>query len=160
MQSSFLARWLHRAGLYVAIPLLVGIVSIDVLLRHVFSAPLLWGNEVSSLILLVAFFGSLPLCTEQRAHIRMALLHRHLGGGAKRIADSISAVSGLLFSAFLGYQSFFSAYEAYEFGDGAEFINFPYWPLLGFMGICMATMSLFFLGELWRAIRPPLQETA
>lgn len=42
-----LAAILHRGGVYGALPLLIGVVFADVVLRFVFSTPLMWGNEVS-----------------------------------------------------------------------------------------------------------------
>lgn len=150
-----LARALHQIGIWIAIPGLVGVISVDVVLRHVFSAPLLWGNEVSSLILLIVFFASLPLCTAQRAHVRMELLHKAFGQGFRRTADFLAGATGLTVSAFLAYQSVLSAIAAFEFGDGAEFIWIPYWPLLIFMGLCTLSMCASFTLEMWRSVFAP-----
>lgn len=152
------AGLLHLVGIWVAIPLLVGIVTLDVALRHVFNAPLLWGNEVSSLILLVVFFACLPLCTARRAHVRMGLLYDHLPSWMKGIANILSGLAGMLLTGTLAYQSFLSAHEALTFGDGAEFFDFPYWPILGFMGVCSAAMVFFFCAEIWRAFETDNQE--
>lgn len=147
-----LAGFLHVIGIWVATPLLVGVVSLDVLLRHIFNAPLIWGNEVSSLILLVVFFACLPLCTVRRGHVRMGLLYERLPPSTQRIADVLAGLAGMLIAGTLAYQSFLGAHEAYAFGDGAEFIKFPYWPVLGFMGLCSAAMLFFFFAEIWRAV--------
>lgn len=146
------ARLLHNAGIWVATPLLVGVVSLDVLLRHVFNAPLLWGNEVSSLILLIVFFACLPLCTVRRGHVRMGLLYDRFPKHIQRVADVLAGLAGILLTGALAYQSILSGHEAFAFGDGAEFVNFPYWPILGFMGICSAAMFFFFCAEIWRAV--------
>ncbi len=151
--ASRLAVLLHWIGVFGALPLLIGVVFIDVLLRFVFASPLMWGNEVSSLILLVVFFASLPHCTQMHGHVRMELLYRCLGRGGKRVADFVSNAAGFVFAAFLAYQSFFSGLEAWDFEDGAEFIDIPYWPFLGVMSACGLFMALIFAQRSLAALR-------
>lgn len=148
-----LATALHWVGVYGALPLLIGVVFADVLLRFVFASPLMWGNEVSSLILLVVFFASLPHCTYVHGHVRMELLYRRLGPGCRRAADFVSNGAGLVFAAFLAYQSFVSGFEAWDFGDGAEFIDLPYWPFLAVMSACGLFMALIFARRCCAALR-------
>lgn len=148
-----LSTWLHWLGVYGALPTLIGVVFVDVLLRFVFSQPLMWGNEVSSLVLLVVFFASLPHCTYVHGHVRMELLYRRLGRGGRRAADAVSNAAGLIFAAFLTYQSLISGIEAWGFGDGAEFIDLPYWPFLAVMSACGLFMGLIFAGRAWAALR-------
>lgn len=146
---------LHWVGIFAAIPILVGVVSADVVLRYGFNAPLLWGNEVSSLILMIVFLASLPLCTKHNAHVRMELVYDRFGRRGRRVADTISGLCGLIFSAFLAYQAVLSAIEAYGFGDGAEFAAIPYWPLLGFMATCALILCGLFLQQMWAAAFRP-----
>lgn len=146
---------LHWIGIFAAIPILVAVVSVDVVLRYGFSAPLLWGNEVSSLVLMIVFLASLPLCTKHNAHVRMELIYDRFGSLGRRIADTISGLCGLTFSAFLAYQAVVSAFEAHDFGDGAEFAAIPYWPLLGFMAACALILCGLFLQQMWAAAFRP-----
>ena len=75
-----LSNLLHGAGSLVGIPLLITLVSVDVVLRYVFNAPLLWGNEIGALLLLLVFFASLPHCTNHGGHIRMELFYEPKSG--------------------------------------------------------------------------------
>ena len=151
-EASRMTLLLHWGGVYIALPLLIGVVFADVVLRFVFAKPLMWGNEVRSLALLVVFFASLPYCTNTNGHVRMELIYNRLGRGGRRIADGVANGSGLVFAVFLTYQSFASAWEAWDFGDGAEFIAIPYWPFLVVMGACGLFMALIFAGRTARAV--------
>ena len=150
-----LSEALHWIGIFAAIPILVGVVSADVVLRYGFNAPLLWGNEVSSLILMIVFLASVPLCTKHNAHVRMEFIYDRFGRLGRRVADTITGLCGLIFSAFLAYQSVLSAFEAHDFGDGAEFAAIPYWPLLGFMAACALILCGLFIQQIWTAAYRP-----
>jgi TRAP-type C4-dicarboxylate transport system permease small subunit len=69
-----LSRGLDWAGVYISIPLLIVILCIDVSLRYIFNSPLIWGSEVSALVLSIVFFASLPQVTGIQGHIRMDML--------------------------------------------------------------------------------------
>ncbi len=148
--ASFPGRLLHWAGIFAGIPALVVLVGFDVLLRYGFNAPLLWGNEVSALLLLVVFFASLPHCSAENGHIRMELVYERLGRRARHGADALSALCGLIFSALLAYQAFVSSAEMARYGEGAEMIDLSYWPFAVFMGGCGTILSLRFAARLVR----------
>ena len=138
------ARVLHWAGILAGIPALVVLVCVDVLLRYGFNAPLVWGNDVSTLLLLVVFFASLPQCSAEGGHIRMELLYNRLGRRGRHAADALSVLCGLIFAAVLTYQAFTSSAEMFRYGEGAEMIDIPYWPFALFMGLCGGILSLRF----------------
>jgi TRAP-type C4-dicarboxylate transport system permease small subunit len=140
-----MSNLLHGAGSLVGIPLLIVIVSIDVLLRYGFNAPLLWGGEISALLLLLVFFASLPHCTNHGGHIRMELFYERMGPRRRSLADLLSALCGLIFSAFLSYQAFHSTLEAVTYEERAEMIDVPYWPFTLFMCLGGLFLSLLFV---------------
>ncbi len=131
-----LARGFHWAGVYVSIPALILILGIDVSLRYVFNSPLIWGSEVSALILLIVFFASLPQVTGIQGHIRMDMLYRLMSPRVKAITDAVTGLCGAIFAVLLAYQSFKSTLEMYRWKEGAEMIAIPYWPFVMFAGIC------------------------
>ncbi len=143
---------LHDFGTLVVMPVLVILVTADVVLRYVLNAPLLWGAEVSALMLLVVFFASLPECTAAGGHIRMDLIRNRLGRNGQRLADVLTGLAGLGVSAFLTYQAFASTAEMLEYGERAEMIDLPYWPFTAFMGICAAAMALRFVADVAAAV--------
>jgi len=142
---NWLSRIIHSAGVYISIPILVVILGIDVSLRYIFNSPLIWGSEVSALILSLVFFASLPHVTGNQGHIRMDMLYRLMGAGAKRVTDAVAGLCGFIFALLLTYQSFKSTVEMYHWNEGAEMIDIPYWPFVLFAGICGVILAAQFL---------------
>lgn len=139
-----LSRGLHWVGVYIGIPVLIVILSIDVSLRYIFNSPLIWGSEVSALILSIVFFASLPQITGAGGHIRMDMLYRLMGPRMKGITDAATGLCGAIFAMLLVWQSFKSAIEMYRWGEGAEMIDIPYWPFAMFAGMCGLILTVQF----------------
>lgn len=154
-----LARAFHAVGVLLCMPALVALVSVDVVLRYVFNAPLAWGNEIGALLLLLVFLASLPWCTHAGQHIRMELVYRRLGRGGRRLADILSGLTGGAVSAMLAWRAAQAAIEMFRYGEGAEFVRLPYWPFAVFMALVGAILVLEFarrtvLAALGRAPSP------
>ena len=143
-----LSRILHCAGIFVCLPALIVILAIDVSLRYIFNSPLLWGGEVSALILSLVFFASLPQVTESGSHIRMDMLYRLMPPKVKALADGLAGFCGSLFALMLTYQSFKTCAEMYRWQEGAEMIDIPYWPFVLFAGVCGLVLSLQFITQM------------
>jgi|APSaa5957512622_1039677.scaffolds.fasta_scaffold27813_1 TRAP-type C4-dicarboxylate transport system permease small subunit len=144
---------MHAAGTLAGIPALIILVSIDVLLRYGFNTPLLWGNEVSALLLMIVFFASVPRCTNENGHIRMELFYQRMGARGKNLADLLSALSGLIVTIFLSVGAFGSSAEMFAYGEGAEMIDIPYWPFAVFMGLCGIFLCARFAHQMWQSLR-------
>lgn len=156
-----LSALLHGIGIYASIPVLTLIIFCDVFLRYVFNRPLRWGDELSSLLLLVVLVGSLNLCTQQRGHVRMDSLYRRFGPRLQRGVDAVTNLCGMVLAVLMTYQSVATALENYRWNQGAEMINVPYWPLSLFMAGCGLLLVLRFLFELLgiSSVSTPTQET-
>ena len=153
--GAWLAKIMHWTGMFFGMPALMVLVGSDVLLRYVFKAPLPWGNEVGSLLLLIVFLASLPHTTRTGGHIRMDLFYGRLTGNARRGADALTGVCGLVFAGFLGYQAFATASRMYRLGDGAYLIDLPFWPFAVFMGLCGTFLAIQFAIQIVNAFRLP-----
>lgn len=149
--TSKLARAMHATGAYFTLPVLILLLTIDVSLRYIFSAPLLWGSEVSALILSLVFFAGLPQVTATNSHIRMDMLYRLMGTRAKIVADIVAGLCGTLFAILLTYQSLSSCFEMYRWQEGAEMVELPYWPFVLFAGICGLLLTLQFISQIFLA---------
>lgn len=148
-----LSSVLHGVGTLAVIPALIVMVAIDVLLRYGFNAPLLWGNEVGALLLLVVFFAGLPHCTDLGGHIRMELFYERMGPRGKHLADLLSALAGLVVTTLLCVGAFGSSADMLEYGEGAEMIDIPYWPFAAFMLLCGVFLCTRFTQQAWRSLR-------
>jgi len=153
-----ISRVWYGFGVYLFIPVLVLLISLDVVLRYGFNAPLRWGNEVSALLLLLVSISTLPHCTVRGGHIVMDLLYKKFGPGWKKMTAVLSASSGLLFSLLLVYRTFDSFLDMYAWKEGAEMIDIPFWPFM--LGVCLcgglltAHFALRLLEELLGVVCP------
>jgi TRAP-type C4-dicarboxylate transport system permease small subunit len=153
-----LSRGLHWAGVYISIPVLIVILSIDVSLRYIFNSPLIWGSEVSALMLSIIFFASLPQVTGMQGHIRMDMLYRLMSPKIKNLTDVVTGLCGAIFALLLAYQSFKSTVEMYRWKEGAEMIDIPYWPFVLFAGICgLILTAQFFIQMMKPFLKPSLE---
>lgn len=140
-----ISRLAHVLGAYVALPVLTGMIGFDVFLRYILRAPLPWGNEVGSLLLLVAFLASLPYCTHIGEHVRMDLFYARYSAQGRRRADTVSAMCGVVLAAVLAYGSFAEVGRMYRLGSGAYLIDLPYWPFAALMGFSASVLCIQFL---------------
>ena len=147
-----LSRWAHGLGAYVALPALIGLIGVDVFLRYVLRAPLPWGNEVGSLLLLVALLASLPYCTHSGGHVRMDLFYARYDARARRRADAVSALCGLVLAGVLAYASFAEVGRMVRLGSGAYLIDLPYWPFAALLGLSASILCLQFLVVIGRGL--------
>lgn len=153
--GAWLANILHWSGMFFGMPALMVLVGVDVALRKIFSAPLPWGNEVGSLLLLIVFLASLPHTTRTGGHIRMDLFYGRMTGATRRGADALTGVCGLVFAGVLGYQAFATGLRMRRLGDGADLIDIPFWPFAMFMGLCGTFLAIQFAIQIVNAVRPP-----
>ena len=53
------------------------------------------------------------------------------------MTDAVGALCGAVFMGVVGYWQFRELPGMMTRGEGAEFINVPYWPISLFVGLCM-----------------------
>ncbi len=124
-----LSKALHWVGYAVLIPLIIVIVTADVFLRYVYSAPLHWGTEVTGLVLLLMFLFVVPYVTATDRHIKIDVVFGRLGIAGQRIVRSITALSGMLVSALLAWRSFHDIADQIRFEEVMPISGLPLWPL-------------------------------
>lgn len=133
---------LFRFGLYVTMPALVVLVSLDVTLRYVFNAPLQWARDVNGILLLITIFSALPHAWDRAYHIRMEVFYSRFSRGRKRIADILSSVSGVVFFGFMAVQAARFVPFMIQTGETGEDLDFPLWPFMGILAFCAAVVAL------------------
>lgn len=71
---SFASRGLFILSAYICLPLILVVIGIDVTLRYVFNAPLIWAQEASTLALFMAIILAIPESWRRNVHIRADFL--------------------------------------------------------------------------------------
>ncbi|MGX1309272.1 TRAP-type C4-dicarboxylate transport system permease small subunit [Amorphus suaedae] len=91
-----LATLLHGIGAYLLLPALVCLVTLDVVLRYVFNAPLIGGLEGAQYLLLLFFVCGMLESFRTGAHIRADILAGVLPPAAKRAVALVMCASLVL----------------------------------------------------------------
>ena len=127
---------LFRVGIYVTMPALVVLVTVDVALRYGFSAPLEWGRDVNGLLLLMTIFSTLPHAWDRAYHIRMEVFYSRLSGRAKRWADVLASVAGIVVFGMMAVQAALFVPFMIATGETGEDLRLPIWPFMAFLSVC------------------------
>jgi len=139
------ARLLYNFGVYGVLPALFLLVTLDVVLRYAFNAPLQWGRDANGLLLLMTLFSALPHAWDKGYHIRMEIIYGRLSSRWRSIADVFSAIAGFFFFVLLSIQAIlFSRYMVVTEETGED-LNMPLWPFmlfLAFSGIIFSARLL------------------
>ena len=145
--SARASRALYWLGVYGGLPTLVLLVTLDVVLRYVFNAPLRWSRDANGLLLLISVFSALPHAWDQGYHIRMEVFYSRFAGRSRSIADLLSSLAGITVFGLLAFQSAeFVPYMA-STAETGEDLMIPLWPFMGFMGLCGLVFALRMLSN-------------
>jgi TRAP-type C4-dicarboxylate transport system permease small subunit len=127
---------LFKFGIFAMLPGLVALVTLDVVLRYVFDAPLQWARDVSGLLLLMGICSALPHAWDRSYHIRMEVAYDRFPEKWKRLVDVLSSVSGIIFFGLMAVQA--AAYVPFmaATGETGEDLLWPLWPYMAFMAFC------------------------
>ena len=132
-----LPSMLRDIAAFVFLPLIVLVIAVDVVGRYFFSHPFQWSQEIASLALLLLFVAAIPFTTASNGHVRTESLYETYPPRLRALTDAVGALCGAVFMAVVGYWQFRELPGMKARGEGAEFIDVPYWPIALFVGVCM-----------------------
>jgi TRAP-type C4-dicarboxylate transport system permease small subunit len=131
---------MFRFGIHVTMPALVVLVTLDVLLRYVFNAPLQWARDVNGLLLLVTILCALPHAWDRAYHIRMEVFYSRFSAARRRMADVLSSVSGVVFFGFMAVQAARFVPFMIQTAETGEDLDFVLWPFMAVVSFCALVM--------------------
>ncbi len=135
------SRWLYNLGVYGALPALFILVTLEVVLRYVFNAPLQWSRDANGLLLLITLFSTLPYAWDHSYHIRMEIIYERLSLGWRGLADVLSALAGFVFFFLLTMQALLFARYMFLTNETGEDLDAPLWPFMLFVALCGIVFS-------------------
>ena len=138
--SERLSYELFRLGLYVTMPALVVLVTLDVGLRYLFDAPLQWGRDANSLLLLMTVFSALPHAWDRAYHIRMEVFYVRLSRERRRAVDVLASVAGIVVFGLMAVQGARFVPFMIRVGETGEDLELPLWPFMAFLSACALVM--------------------
>ena len=132
-----LPKLLRDIAAFVILPLIVIVIAIDVVGRYFFSHPFQWSQEVATLALLLLFVAAIPFTTASNGLVRTETLYEKYSARARALTDAVGSVCGAVFMGVIAYWQFRELPGMVARGEGAEFIDIPYWPISLFLALCM-----------------------
>ncbi len=145
--SESVSQKLFWLGIYVTMPMLVVLVTLDVALRYVFNAPLQWGRDANGLLLLITLFCALPHAWDRAYHIRMEVFYVRLSATRRRVIDVLASVTGVVVFGLMAVQA--ARFVPFMMGTGetGEDLDLPLWPFMGILSFCAFVMTLRVFGN-------------
>lgn len=140
-----LSSFLNKIGAYVVLPLMTMMMTADVMLRYVFNAPLSWGLEASTSLLLILFVLGMVEAFRNGAHIRMDLLYRTLPAGARRAVTLGYGALAIAVFAALSYKSGEEAAFQRGINQVTQYLHIPEWLFSALVSGVTALIVAFFI---------------
>jgi TRAP-type C4-dicarboxylate transport system permease small subunit len=134
----------HDIGTIVFIPIMIAIVSLNVVLRYFFNAPLSWGEEMNGMLLFLVLFLSMTYAWDQKKHIRMEIVYVLFKGVWRSLADLIAGICGIIFFSMLAVQCFRDMPYMIKTSESSDVLMVPLWPFRALM----ALISIIFVIKL------------
>lgn len=114
-----LVKGFNKVLVFIASAMMAGlmiIVCIDLALRYFFNSPLLWGTEVTEILLLYITFLGMAWVFREDGHVVIDVFTNKASGRKKKILDGISYFLVGIVSAVLIYYGFYTTYDHYSRG--------------------------------------------
>lgn len=107
------------------------LISLDVLMRYFLDRPLLFVDEVASLLQVLVIFGGLAYTFLVGGHVRVDLVTAHVPAAARARLRMVSLALGLAFVLVVAWVTTQSALTAYRYGRVSAVMLYPLWiPML------------------------------
>ena len=141
---------MHRTVAYLLLPLIVVVVSAEVVARYLLRSPLPWSEDVVTTALLLTFMLAIPYCAAHGIHVRVETVYERFGPAFRRFTDRLSALCGVIFLGALAFGATREALGMHRRGDVSEFAGIPQWPLAALVAVVAGACSLYFVGLIAR----------
>jgi len=138
--SARLSSVLFALSIYVTMPGLIVLVTLDVILRYIFNAPLQWGRDANGLLLMMTIFFALPHAWDRAYHIRMEVFYLRFSETRRRAVDVVSSVAGIIVFGLMAIQGARFVPFMIRTGETGEDLDLPLWPFMGILSMCAFVM--------------------
>lgn len=135
------------------------LISLDVLLRYFLDKPVLFVDEMASILQVLIIFGGLAYTFRVGGHVRVDLVSAHLPPAVRAWLRLVTLLLGLAFVLVVAWVTAQSALTAYRYGRVSAVMLYPLWvPMLlipaGLL-LMAAAMGTALLRQLRATLGPP-----
>lgn len=145
-----LSEWAGRA-VSLLIPLIVFVMSYEVIARYGFNAPTKWSYEVSYFLAGTASIIGGAYALRHRAHVNVDIVYARFPSRGRAILDVVSSVLFFAFAGILVWKGWGFALKSLQFFERSDSLWAP--PLYPFKIALFIGASLFFLQGLSKFVR-------
>lgn len=137
--------------------LVLALIFVSVVMRYIFSTPIVGVNEIVQLASVGIVMLALPWCTAEGAHVGVDVLDQKIGRWGRFLGDVQARAIAALILSVLVWRASLKAMDAREFGDATNMLQMPIWPFYAMIAIGMALCVLVLIAQLIQILREGAQ---
>jgi C4-dicarboxylate transporter DctQ subunit len=129
------------------------IVCVDLTLRYFFNSPLLWGTEVTEILLLYITFLGMAWVFREDGHVVIDVFTSQVAGKKKKILNGVSYFLVGIVAAVLVYYGFYTVYDHFRRGVfNPTVIETPIWLIIIVIPVGSVPLFLEVLIKVWKLL--------
>jgi len=130
------------------------IVCVDLTLRYFFNSPLLWGTEVTEILLLYITFLGMAWVFREDGHVVIDVFTSQIAGKKKKILNGVSYFLVGIVAAVLVYYGFYTVYDHFRRGVfNPTVIETPIWLIIVVIPVGSVPLFLEVLIKVWKLLK-------
>ena len=133
--------------------LVLALIFVSVVMRYIFSTPIVGVNEIVQLASVGIVMLALPWCTAEGAHVGVDVLDQKIGRWGRFLGDVQARAIAALILSVLVWRASLKAMDAREFGDATNMLQMPIWPFYAMIAAGMALSVLVLAAQLIQILR-------
>lgn len=138
---SLISRWLHYISAF-CIAAMMFLITVDIILRFLFSSPVQGSYEIIELMMAVLVFFAFSQTQRNKGHVKVTLFVDKLPTKAKYICDSAVLFLSAVMAGLVAYASFLQASATTA---KTSVLYLPTYPVMYLMGVAAAVFTIVLL---------------
>jgi TRAP-type C4-dicarboxylate transport system permease small subunit len=142
----------------IALVLMMLLTVADVLMRTLFSLPILDSPQFTQYLMVCVVFFGLAWCAAKGRHIKVDLIVSHFPSKTQEIFDSITYLLGLGICVIMTWRSLLETFVAYRYNAATTVLEIPAYPFHIILTFGIAVLCLVMLTQLVQHIYKAVKE--
>jgi TRAP-type C4-dicarboxylate transport system permease small subunit len=151
-----IVKGFNKVFVFIASLMMAGlmiIVCVDLTLRYFFNSPLLWGTEVTEILLLYITFLGMAWVFREDGHVVIDVFTSQIAGKKKKILNGVSYFLVGIVAAVLVYYGFYTVYDHFRRGVfNPTVIETPIWLIIIVIPVGSVPLFLEVLIKVWKLL--------
>ncbi len=118
------------------------LITLEVVMRYIFSAPTRWTDEISTIFVLTAAFTAISYGLREKSHVHMEFIVEKLPVLTQTFLETVSYLIVFIFTAGYSYIALDMTLESLRLIEKSAMINIIMWPVKAIIFISFVVLSL------------------